>query len=77
MVRGVIFSFFCATIREIWDFNCEKYGTNRESVTLQDVRICHFQASTLSFARVAPRWLVLGRPADVQQGGQSRAPDPS
>eukprot|EP01052_Picozoa_sp_SAG31_P013772 SAG31_NODE_837_length_11633_cov_18.437663_8_plen_314_part_00 len=35
MVRAVTFSFFCATIREIWDFNREKYGTNRESVTLQ------------------------------------------
>eukprot|EP01052_Picozoa_sp_SAG31_P014727 SAG31_NODE_925_length_10954_cov_3.051589_3_plen_187_part_00 len=28
-------SRFCATIREIRDFNREKYGTNRESVTLQ------------------------------------------
>eukprot|EP01052_Picozoa_sp_SAG31_P003342 SAG31_NODE_127_length_23612_cov_39.709863_8_plen_199_part_00 len=29
------FLVFCATIREIRDFNREKYGTNRESVTLQ------------------------------------------
>ena len=32
--KGLL-SRFCATIREIRDFNREKYGTNRESVTLQ------------------------------------------
>eukprot|EP01052_Picozoa_sp_SAG31_P014155 SAG31_NODE_870_length_11338_cov_14.525047_7_plen_182_part_00 len=32
---GVLLSRFCATIREIRDFNREKYGTNRESVALQ------------------------------------------
>eukprot|EP01052_Picozoa_sp_SAG31_P045148 SAG31_NODE_8137_length_1514_cov_1.340636_2_plen_294_part_00 len=32
----MLLSRFCATIREIRDFNREKYGTNRESVTLQD-----------------------------------------
>eukprot|EP01052_Picozoa_sp_SAG31_P009763 SAG31_NODE_521_length_14624_cov_34.536867_5_plen_474_part_00 len=30
----MLLSRFCATIREIRDFNQEKYGTNRESVTL-------------------------------------------
>eukprot|EP01052_Picozoa_sp_SAG31_P013202 SAG31_NODE_789_length_12087_cov_5.727227_9_plen_178_part_00 len=30
-----LLSRFCATIREVRDFNREKYGTNRESVTLQ------------------------------------------
>eukprot|EP01052_Picozoa_sp_SAG31_P004614 SAG31_NODE_192_length_20788_cov_8.938083_16_plen_280_part_00 len=31
----MLLSRFCATIREIQDFNREKYGTNRESVILQ------------------------------------------
>eukprot|EP01052_Picozoa_sp_SAG31_P058333 SAG31_NODE_17770_length_658_cov_1.194991_1_plen_207_part_00 len=31
----MLLSGFCATTREIRDFNREKYGTNRESVTLQ------------------------------------------
>eukprot|EP01052_Picozoa_sp_SAG31_P048257 SAG31_NODE_10018_length_1194_cov_2.225571_1_plen_219_part_10 len=33
LVRGVTFSF-CATIREMRDFNREIYGTNRESVCI-------------------------------------------
>eukprot|EP01052_Picozoa_sp_SAG31_P005517 SAG31_NODE_243_length_19342_cov_12.906459_20_plen_419_part_00 len=32
----MLLSRFCATIREIRDFDREKYGTNRESVTLQE-----------------------------------------
>eukprot|EP01052_Picozoa_sp_SAG31_P041758 SAG31_NODE_6420_length_2026_cov_2.119875_2_plen_93_part_00 len=32
---GLLLSRFCATVREIRDFDREKYGTNRESVNLQ------------------------------------------
>eukprot|EP01052_Picozoa_sp_SAG31_P012568 SAG31_NODE_737_length_12474_cov_14.694303_11_plen_114_part_01 len=41
-------SRFCATIREIRDFNREKYGTNRESVALQV--FVAITCTTLSFA---------------------------
>eukprot|EP01052_Picozoa_sp_SAG31_P063530 SAG31_NODE_22453_length_525_cov_0.730047_2_plen_73_part_01 len=34
----MLLSRFCATIREIRDFHREKYGINRESVTLQDIQ---------------------------------------
>eukprot|EP01052_Picozoa_sp_SAG31_P035126 SAG31_NODE_4199_length_3480_cov_4.559302_4_plen_172_part_00 len=44
----MLLSRFCATIREIRDFNREIYGANRESVTLQDS--CEYSIDALAAA---------------------------
>eukprot|EP01052_Picozoa_sp_SAG31_P047477 SAG31_NODE_9520_length_1264_cov_4.414592_1_plen_89_part_01 len=36
---GLLLSRFCATIREIRDFNREMYGTNRESVCINRANV--------------------------------------
>eukprot|EP01052_Picozoa_sp_SAG31_P004503 SAG31_NODE_187_length_20848_cov_22.521953_9_plen_214_part_00 len=52
--KGCYFLVFCATIREIRDFNREKYGTNRESVSALTANL-GADATRLQFAKAELR----------------------
>eukprot|EP01052_Picozoa_sp_SAG31_P025293 SAG31_NODE_2210_length_6179_cov_78.720230_1_plen_439_part_00 len=52
------FLVFCATIREMRDFNREKYGTNRESVTLQGIGLESQRISSMS-SRLWYIWMAM------------------